>query len=282
MKLALGTVQFGLRYGVNNQSGIPNNKEISLILEHAKINGINTLDSATAYGNAEIKLGELGCIEFDIVSKFSNITFPNELSSQLTNSLNALNKENLYGYLAHNADILIKFPLLWHELLTQKNKGVIKKIGSSLYTTAQLESLLKLEMIPDIVQLPYSLLDRKFEIYFEQLKLLGTEIHTRSAFLQGLYFFDLNSLPIKFESLRNELIQLNDICFENKISIGSLALNFVYNNPQIDKVVIGVDTLDQLKNNLHFLNEYEMHNEVTRQIKSIETKFPKMLNPANW
>ena len=58
MKLALGTVQFGLRYGVNNQSGIPNNKEISLILEHAKINGINTLDSATAYGNAEIKLGE--------------------------------------------------------------------------------------------------------------------------------------------------------------------------------------------------------------------------------
>ncbi len=282
MKLALGTVQFGLTYGVHNQTGIPSDQEISSILQFAAINGINMLDSASAYGNAESKLGELAGVEFNIVSKFSNITVASELGSQLTKTLNALKQDFIYSYLAHNADLLIKYPALWQELAIQKSKGTIGKIGYSLYTTEQLERLLKSDMIPDLVQLPYSLLDRKFENYFEQLKSLGTEIHTRSAFLQGLYFFDLNNLPVKFESLRNELTQLKTICSENQITIGSLALNFAHNNPRIDKVVIGVDSLDQLKNNLDYLTECETEINITERVKNIQTKFPEMLNPANW
>jgi aryl-alcohol dehydrogenase-like predicted oxidoreductase len=221
-------------------------------------------------------------IQFSIVSKFSNVSNAIELNRQLKATLYALKKDSIYGYLAHNADSLIKFPKLWKELQIQKNNGAVVKIGYSLYTTEQLESLLKLGMIPDLVQLPYSLLDRKFESYFKQLKSLGVEIHARSVFLQGLYFFKLNSLPIKFEPLRNELSNLNKICIENKINIGSLALNFAYNNPQIDKVVMGVDSLYQLKKNLNFLTQSEKQIELAVQIKNIEPKFPEMLNPANW
>ena len=75
---------------------------------------------------------------------------------------------------------------------------------------------------------------------------------------------------------------MNKICIENKINIGSLALNFAYNNPQIDKVVMGVDSLDQLKKNLNFLTQSEKQIELNVQIKNIEPKFPEMLNPANW
>jgi aryl-alcohol dehydrogenase-like predicted oxidoreductase len=172
MKLVLGTVQFGLKYGVNNQKGIPNDYEISSILQHAKANSINILDTASAYGNAEIRIGELSSDDFKIVSKFSNVFSKYELNNQLKNSLDNLKKDTIYAYLAHNADHLIEYPILWHELLLQKQKGRISKIGYSLYNPEQLEILLKLEMIPDIVQLPYSLLDRRFEPYFENLKSL--------------------------------------------------------------------------------------------------------------
>jgi aryl-alcohol dehydrogenase-like predicted oxidoreductase len=282
MKLALGTVQFGLKYGINNHKGIPTDYEISSILQHAKLNGIDMLDSASAYGNAELKIGELSSDEFKIVSKFSDVFSENEFKNQLNNTLIAINKDTIYAYLAHNAHQLIKNPFLWQSLLLQKQKGYIGKIGYSLYKPEQLEILLNLEMIPDIVQLPYSLLDRKFEPYFENLKSLGVEVHVRSVFLQGLYFIDLNKLPVKFESLRNELSQLKEICIDNNISIGSLSLNFVYNNPQIDKVVIGVDSLDQLIKNLNFLNESKSNNDLTEKVKSIKIISPEMLNPANW
>jgi aryl-alcohol dehydrogenase-like predicted oxidoreductase len=282
MKLALGTAQFGLNYGVNNQKGIPHDFEISKIFKHAKINGIDLLDSASAYGDAEKKIGNLSNFEFKIVSKFSKVINARELFNQLNSTLSVLKQESLFAYLAHNPDLLIKYPILWEELLIRKNNGTILKIGYSLYTTEQLERLLKLGMVPDLVQLPYSLLDRKFENYFEHLKSLGTEIHTRSAFLQGLYFYDLKALPSKFEPLRNELTQLITICRENQIKIGSLALNFALNNTQIDKVVIGVDSLEQLKKNLIFSTEFEIQNDLIKQIKNIETKFPEMLNPVNW
>lgn len=282
MKLALGTAQFGLNYGVNNQKGIPHDFEISKILKHAKINGIDLLDSAAAYGDAEKKIANLSNFEFKIVSKFSKVINARELRNQLNSTLSALKQESLFAYLAHNPDLLIKHPILWEELLFRKNNGTIRKIGYSLYTTEQLELLLKSGMVPDLVQLPYSLLDRKFENYFEHLKSLGTEIHTRSAFLQGLYFYDLKALPSKFEPLRYELTQLNTICRENQIKIGSLALNFALNNTQIDKVIIGVDSLDQLKKNLLFSTEFEIQNDLIKQIKNIQTKFPEMLNPVNW
>ena len=282
MKLAIGTVQFGLNYGINNQKGIPTDYEISSILKHAKANGINMLDSASAYGNAELKIGELSSDEFKIVSKFSNVIGENELINQLKNTLDALKQDTIYAYLAHNADDLINNPCLWQQLLLQKQKGYIGKIGFPLYKPEQLEVLLKLEMIPDIVQLPYSLLDRKFETYFENLKSLGVEVHVRSVFLQGLYFIELNKLPVKLKSLSNELSQLNVICLENNISIGSLSLNFVNNNPQIDKVVIGVDSLDHLINNLDFLNESKNINDLTEKVKSIKIQSFEMLNPANW
>ena len=282
LKIAIGTAQFGLKYGINNNKGIPSDQEIISILDFAQSNGIDTLDCASAYGNAESKIGELAGQEFKIMSKLSYKTNIKELEIQLDKSLNDLRRNSIYGYLVHNADDLINYPKLWDELLVQKSKGKVNKIGYSLYNIQQLESLIELDMLPDIVQLPYSLLDRKFENYFENLKSLGAEIHTRSVFLQGLYFMELNNLPGKLNLLRNELNELKLICNEKKIFIGALAINFVYDNPCIDKVIIGVDSLNQLTNNLNYLIESDLQDETINYIKKIETQYPEMLNPVNW
>jgi aryl-alcohol dehydrogenase-like predicted oxidoreductase len=282
MKLALGTVQFGIDYGINNQTGVPSNNEIRTILDFSKENGICTIDCASSYGDAESKVGNLSDTSFDIITKFSETKEFEELDNQLNTSLKLLKRNEIYGYMAHNADNLINYPKLWTKLISIKEKGIVKKIGYSLYTPSQLESLLRMRMIPDIVQLPYSLLDKKFDFYLARLKSFGTEIHARSVFLQGLYFIEIESLPLKFELLKPELYNLHKLCELKKVTMVSLALNFVINNIYIDKVVIGVDSVNQLRENISCINKWVNDQEINEIVNSIKVKSQELLNPVNW
>lgn len=283
MKLALGTVQFGLDYGINNKNGSPNDDIIASIFNYAKEEGISILDTAPKYGTAEIKIGSLAESKFNVVTKFSAAKTGKDLVIQLNNSLKALRLNSVYGYLAHNADELIENMGLWEILQLEKQKGKINKIGYSLYTTQQLETLMSLNILPDLVQLPYSLLDRKFEQYFDQLKKYNIEIHIRSAFLQGLYFMDVSSLPVNLSPLSSDLESLKQICSENAISMSSLALNFAIKNAAIDNVVIGVESITQLKENIKYINAADTFTEqVLGDILNIQVKNKELLNPANW
>ena len=279
-KIILGTVQFGMAYGINNLSGVPDKNELTLILGEAYKQGIDILDTAFAYGNAETRIGEIDdCHNFKIISKFSK---GKDLEDQLLTSLSRLGRESIYGYLSHNADYLISNPGLWEILLKAKEKNQVQKIGFSLYTTAQLEQLLKMGMTPDLVQLPYSLLDRKFENYFNELKSIGTEIHVRSVFLQGLYFRDMDKLPEKLIPIKPSLERIQLVCKEHSLSIGSLALNFVALNKYIDKVVVGVECVSQLIENLKMVTSWQGNETAFSQIKNINIPQKELLNPANW
>ncbi len=281
-KLCIGTVQFGLPYGINNQFGIPSDLELKEIFNYAIDSGVSFLDTANAYGNAQLKIGEFSKNRFNIIGKFSAVNSINELHVELKSTLNQLKTHTLYGYLAHNADNLISNPDLWNVLKEAKADNKINKIGYSLYTTLQLEKLLDINLIPDLVQLPYSLLDRKFEPYFEYLNKLGTEIHVRSVFLQGLYFMNPLNLPSKLESLRPALLNLNDLCKEYHIDMNTLALNFPLSNPLIDKVVIGIDTLSQLKKNIEAVQSWKYEATLMNGLKDIYVENQELLNPANW
>ncbi len=282
MKLALGTVQFGLKYGIHNVIGIPDDTDLKKIFEIAQNEGINTFDTALSYGDAEIKLSKFISPNSKVISKFPLVESKDAMSKNLQSSLERLGISILYGYMAHNADMLYKNPDLWQYLLDAKSFGFIKKIGYSLYTVEQLEKLLNLKMIPDIVQLPYSLLDRKFENYFSQLKELGTEIHVRSVFLQGLYFINLEALPPKLAPLQASLVKLVALANKHGVAMANMALNFVVQHPKIDKVVIGVDSSTQLAQNINFVKEWKTNLFLFEQINSIHVIKPELLNPANW
>ena len=275
-------MQFGLPYGINNKSGIPQNSEIKNILNFAKENGISFLDTANAYGEAQVKTGLLNQNRFNIIGKFSAVNSHDELNAELRKTLSQLKTTSIYGYLAHNADNLIANIKLWDVLKQAKSENKIKKIGYSLYHTEQLEKLLSMNLIPDLVQLPFSLLDRKFEPYFEILKNMGTEIHVRSVFLQGLYFMDPLNLPKKLQDLKPSLIQLHQICKEQDIEINSLALNYPLLNSFIDKVVIGIDNVSQLKKNLQAIHEGKFKSFLVGSIEKINGQPNELLNPANW
>lgn len=282
IKIALGTVQFGINYGISNTNGVPSDDALKAILSVAEEAGINQLDTALAYGNAEERLGLFADNRFQIITKFPAVPSQEELENTLQQSLTRLKTNSVYGYLAHNADILIENPSLWETLKQAKKEGEIKKIGFSLYHPEQLEKLLTLNIVPDLVQLPYSILDRKFESKLAELKQLGTEIHVRSVFLQGLYFMNPNQLPEKLKPLTAALTELHAVCAENHVAVGDVALNYVIANPNIDKIVMGVETAAQLKQNIQMVSNWKANSDLFSKIEAIEINDKSLLNPVNW
>ena len=114
----------------------------------------------------------------------------------------------------------------------------------------------------------------------KKARILGKEIHTRSVFLQGLFFKPIEEFQDKFLPLVNDVLTIQQLAIENNISIASLALNYNLQQDYIDKILIGVDTFDQLVYNLSLINEDV---KVTNQIDSnVFVKNINLLNPVNW
>jgi aryl-alcohol dehydrogenase-like predicted oxidoreductase len=272
-KIALGTVQFGLDYGISNNSGKTPSHEVGEILSFCKANNIDTLDTAFGYGDSEKDLGQFDLSAFKIVSKFLDNKSSKGLylDKQLEQSLEYLNVPRIYGYLGHR-------PLLvtnrdWKCLQELKKEGVIKKIGFSFNKPDEVDIVLNNGFIPDLVQAPFNYLDNRFTQKLRFLKEnFKTEIHTRSVFLQGLFFMKTNELPLFFEPLKNALQEIETIEYK----AGAL-LRYVLIQPFIDKVVIGVNHKQQLVQNIAQVKEAEV-------LKKFNSNFlPEVcLIPSNW
>ena len=203
------------------------------------------------------------------------------LNQQLDNSFNHLQRQNIYGCLFHNVDELINNTDLWRELLVYKEEGRINKIGYSLYEPQELFDLLEAGLHPDIVQFPYSILDRKFEPYFDLLKNKGVEIHVRSVFLQGLYFKNPEQLSNKLSILKPVLSELQNISKQNNLDISELCLDFIRQNCKIDYAVIGVESEDQLREVSQVKNCNLNWDIILETLDSYNIK-KELLNPSNW
>lgn len=273
-KLVLGTVQFGLQYGVNS-AGRPSEETVKDILAEAAKGGIATLDTSSAYGNSEEILGE--CIttdeDFKIVSKYPKGEIP--VGEMFNSSLKRLKVNQLYGYLLHHFEVYKNNPKVWDEFIALKESGKVQKIGFSLYSPEELEFILKNQSPFDLIQVPFNIFDKKFLPYMQELHENGVEIHVRSTFLQGLFFKDRNTLPEKLKPMKKYLLQLDEFSKLSGLSISEIALNYNLQNPYIDGVLIGVDNVSQLQMNLASIKN--THIDV-----NIEVKEKELLNPVNW
>lgn len=273
-KLVLGTVQFGLQYGVNS-AGRPSENAVKGILAEAAKGGIITLDTSSAYGNSEEILGE--CItpneNFKIVSKYPKGEAP--VGEMFNGSLKCLKVDKLYGYLLHHFEVYKNNPKVWEEFVALKESGKVEKIGFSLYTPEELEFILGNGSPFDLIQVPFNIFDKKFLPYIKELHEKGVEIHVRSTFLQGLFFKDRNALPEKLQPMKKYLLRLDEFSKKSGLSISEITLNYNLQNPYIDGVLIGVDNVEQLKINLNSVKETPVDID-------IEIKEQELLNPVNW
>lgn len=273
-KIVLGTVQFGLQYGVNS-AGRPSQEVVKGILNEAAKGGIETLDTSSAYGNSEEVLGESITTpgQFKIVSKYPKGETP--VDEMFNGSLKRLKVNQLYGYLLHHFEVYKSNPSVWDEFVALKESGKVQKIGFSLYTPDELEFILENGSPFDLIQVPFNIFDKKFLPYMKDLHEKGVEIHVRSTFLQGLFFKDRNALPEKLLPMKKYLLHLDEFSKNSGLSISEIALNYNLQNPYIDGVLIGVDNVEQLQMNLNSVKDIPIDIE-------IEVKEQELLNPVNW
>ena len=250
MRLAIGTVQFGLNYGINNQNGIVCEEELNKIFNDARNNKIDLLDTAQAYGNSEIRLGSLDCSKFNIISKLKPGIVISEIKDSVKNSCKNLKKSNLEGVLFHDFNDYKMDPKLIDELVSLKSSKLIKKIGFSIYYPSELDLILSQNIDFDILQIPFSIYDQRFKKYFKELKKRNIEIHVRSVFLQGLVFMNPEKLSKHFDKYKHQFLSFQNKCLQLNQSISSVCLNYVYSHHEIDRVIIGVCSSKELMDNV--------------------------------
>lgn len=275
-KLALGTVQFGMDYGISNAIGQTPKQEVSEILKLARSYGVYTLDTAQVYGESESVLGSLGVQDFQLISKLSSLELKNESVETLvlrSSKTTGLNK--FYGMLFHNAESAMQFPGAVRDLQALKVKGVISKWGYSVYTPTELEELLIKYELPNLVQAPFNHLDNRFEPILKELHQKGVEIHTRSTFLQGLFFTDPDKLSEFFNPVKEYLINLRKAYGTNE-SIASNLLGWVLEKSYIDRVVIGVNSKNQFLSNIQGLENINISLLPERSDVANELLIPKL------
>ena len=285
-KIVLGTVQMGLNYGINNSSGKLSMIESHQILLKAFNSNIRTLDTAEVYGDAHKIIGDFhknnnNC-KFKIITKFPHDVEINRIEDKVLEYLNILDVNCIEVLMFHSFGSFKSNLKSINQLNKLKLKGYINHIGVSVYTNCQMEYLVN-ENSVTVVQLPFNLLDN-ISIrgnLMEKLRSKGKIIHTRSAFLQGLFFKNTNDQNRIVKKLSSELKILNSIVFESECLMEDLALSYCIHQKNIDNVIIGVDSIDQLVSNIK-ASSYKIRNDIIQMINRIKVKDLNLLNPSLW
>jgi len=289
MKIALGSVQFGIPYGVSNNEGKTSKKQALSILNFAQKKGIRTIDTAPSYGDSERVLGKLfEGEEWDIITKtlpFNSKSINEEQIEQLRSvfreSLVSLHKKSIYGLLVHSCNDLLKpgGEKIFREMERLREIGMVKKIGVSVYNSKQIAAILGKFNI-DLIQLPINILDQRLVSggQLTRLKNHGVEIHARSVFLQGLLLMSPNNIPSWFDPVRGVLESFHKEAKKRNMSVLQLALSFVQSIDEIDKVIVGVNTLRQLQ---EVVSAASIRVNTT-ELSYISTDDPAFINPVNW
>ena len=286
-KIALGTVQFGIDYGINSENGQIRPEEVRGILNYAYSQNIDLLDTAPAYGSSEKVLGEANVQNFKVVTKtrhFDNAEISNDdidlLKKDFSCSLVDLRQESFYGVLVHDANDLLKpgSKKLFDQLESLKQAEKIKKIGVSIYDNKQLQSILENFDI-DIVQLPFNILDKRLidSGMLVKLQNRGIEVHARSVFLQGLLLMSNQDRPRKFHCWNALWKVWYEWLKDNQITALEATIRYAVSIPEISKVLVGVDTKDQLKE-IIIASDGILPNIPAE----LYTDDVNLLNPSNW
>lgn len=283
-KLVLGTAQFGMDYGINNKRGKIPRMEVFDVLKSALYLGIDTLDTASAYGESEDVIGDF--IKetgkgFKIISKSPNCDV-HELKNSLNLTLAKLGVKSLDGYMIHSFSHYMKNPEIWNILEGLKSKGDIKKIGFSLYYPEELDYIKKNKLKIDIIQVPYSIFDQRFLQSFRELKKDGIEIYVRSVFLQGLVFKKPHELDSSFVKIKDKLITLHQLSERTNIPVAALCLNFAFLTEYIDKIVVGIDSIKNLNEIVMSLKCLEDVEKIFSELSNLKEDDENIILPTNW
>lgn len=292
MKLGLGTVQFGLDYGITNAAGQTPASEVGAILTHAAAHGVDTLDTAALYGSSEAVLGAAlpRPHGFRIVTKTLALdpALPpaaavDALVAGVERSLDRLGEDRLAGLLVHRVDDLLgpQGDWLFAALAGLRADGRVEKIGTSLYIPEEAAALLQRYPL-DLVQLPLNPLDQRHLAggSLAALAAAGVEVHVRSAFLQGLLLAPERPLPTGLAALAPALAAWRRLAAELGLSLLEACFAFLKGIPAVGTAVCGAATLAEWQ---EIVAAWEAAPALPQEtFKNLAVADDKLIDPRHW
>lgn len=289
-RLVLGTVQFGMPYGVTNREGQVSKDVVREILSDARDAGISLVDTAAGYGTSEAVLGE--CLpdfpEIGVVTKTAVIAGPTigaeeirKIEESVFQSLKALQRSRLDGLLVHNGSDLLKpgGEALADLLMSLKSNGSIGRVGVSVYEAKEIDRILEIFQ-PDIVQLPLNIFDQRLirSGHIEALQSAGIEVHARSAFLQGVLLAGPSTLSGYFRKFDTVFKKYSEFLDNNKLTPLSACLGFMMQQSGVDRVIVGVTARSELAEILAALRS----GAVLPDANKLASEATELIDPRLW
>jgi aryl-alcohol dehydrogenase-like predicted oxidoreductase len=283
-RLILGTAQMGLRYGVANHTGMVDRAAAAEILNFARSQNIDTLDTAAAYGESERRLGELGVHQWRVVSKISAVPETADVGTwirtAIARSLDNLGMPSLYGLLLHRPSQLTG-PMgeaVYQGLRDARDRGEVEKIGISIYSPEELQALWP-KFSFDLVQAPLNVIDRRLYStgWLAKLRAADVEVHVRSIFLQGLLLMDPAARPARFNAWQPLWTQWHRWLEEQSLTALQACVGYALSLQDVDGVVIGVDSAAQLRSIVESIGTASVSPPEYLQSADID-----LINPSRW
>jgi aryl-alcohol dehydrogenase-like predicted oxidoreductase len=284
-RLALGTAQFGLPYGVSNSQGQVSLATAKDMVGFIRNFGLDTIDTAIGYGESEQVLGKVGITDFNVVSKLlplpATVNDAGEWAQSETEaSLDRLKIDGLYGLLLHRSSDLSgpHGSELYKAMRKLRNSGKVKKIGISIYSPAELNTFAgKFDF--DLIQAPFNLIDKRLQDsgWLGRLKGQGCEVHVRSTFLQGLLLMPRSAIPVKFGRWGKLWDKWSHWLQHNGEDAVHACLAYPLSFPEVDRVVVGANDLVQLRHIMAAASR-----EPKFQFPDLVCDDEALINPAKW
>lgn len=298
-KYTLGTVQLGIDYGIANRGGKPDIEKSFNILRTAEELGINAYDTSEAYGDSENVLGKYFTEKSDkshqplIITKVrarpgdeaEGADLEKNITSYVEASLDRLNIKRIPILLLHNPNDLYTFGKRIADVMERLvARGYIEKAGASIYTTEDVEEMLKYDVY-EAIQVPMNVFDHRLTKSgaIKKLKDKNTIIFVRSIFLQGLFFLNPEELQGKLVKAREPLVKLRQFADKAGLNIAQLALSYIRDMEGISSLVIGAETPEQVRENAKLMEAPQLDQDLIEEIGRTFTDIPvEVLNPSMW
>lgn len=298
-KITLGTAQLGFPYGIANETGEISSIKAEEILKAATNMGINCLDTAPNYGKSEQVIGDFiknsGKKSITIMTKIPKIILENNgkfsksvydfINKSVKKSCKNLGIEKIPICLLHNPADMDSFDGDVVSGLNQlKEEEKIQLSGVSVYTIKEVKKFLDLNDF-DVIQIPINIFNSKIvnTDLLTDLKKNKKIVFARSIYLQGLFFLNPEKIPKHLEKAKSKLSYLHKLSKEYSRNIEEIAFTFVRDISEIDSMIIGVESINQLRSNVKLMDSSplseEMRNKIYREFNNISEE---IVNPSLW
>ena len=282
-RIVLGGAQLGLPYGILNGGETLSREEVARILDTAVDHGIDSIDTAIAYGQSESIIGETSQNRFNIISKLpplpvdvSNVS--EWVHSQVQGSLSRLKCTSLDALLLHRPQDLTgaQGAELYAAIGSLMAEKMIHRFGVSIYSPDDLEGIIGTFDI-HVVQAPLNVFDRRILGVTDQLSALNIEVHARSVFLQGVLIASPKDRPQRFEPWSEHFALFDEWVRSSGMSAMACCLGFALQQPGIAKLVIGTtsaESLDEIMNSIP--------NSVLEVPTHLQSSVEQLIDPRFW